>query len=59
MTRRVAVAAALALTAGVAATLALDDADRAYGRPGAAILIALTAAWIGQGITPLIRRRTR
>lgn len=59
MIRRLAVVSAAAVVAGTAATLALAAADRAYGRPGAAILIALAAVWLGQGITPLIRRRTR
>ena len=59
MTRRLVVAAALALPAGVAATLALDAASRAWGNPGAALLLALAAVFIAQAIPPLIRNRNR
>lgn len=56
MIRRLAIPAAAALVAGVAALLAIDAASRAWGNPGAAVLVALAAAWLGQAIPPLIRR---
>ncbi|TDC42071.1 hypothetical protein [Micromonospora sp. KC213] len=55
--RRIAIAGAIALIASTTAILALDAAARAWGNPAAAVLVALAAVWLGQGIAPLIRHR--
>lgn len=55
MTRRRLLATLAATTvAGVAATLALDAAARAWGDPAAAVLVALAAAWLGQTAITLL-----
>lgn len=59
MTRRLAKAATLALVAGVAAALGLAAADRAYGRPGAAVLLALAAVWLPCTLLATLLRRSR
>lgn len=58
MTRRILATLAAATVAGVAAILALDAAARAWGNPGAAVLLGIAAAWLGQTtITLLITTR--
>lgn len=60
MTRRILATLAAALVAGVATLLALDAAARAYGNPSAALLLAITAAWLGTATLHLLiptRRR--
>ena len=52
---RLGIAVALALLAGTAAVLALDAATRAWGNPGSAVLVAIVAVWLGQGIPTVIR----
>ncbi|MGX4657084.1 hypothetical protein ACWCHM_26045 [Micromonospora sp. SCSIO 07396] len=57
--RRLLAALATALVAGVAATLALAAAADAWTHDGAAVLVAVAAAWLGSTIPHLLRRRTR
>ncbi|GLY21678.1 hypothetical protein [Micromonospora sp. NBRC 101691] len=59
MIRRLLIASAIALTAGAAAVLALSAAARTWGDPAAALLLALTAVWLGQAIPPLVRTNRR
>lgn len=57
--RRVLAVSAAALVAGTATVLALAAAERAWGNPASAVLLALAAVWLAQAITLLIRRRPR
>ncbi|MFI6228898.1 helix-turn-helix domain-containing protein [Micromonospora echinospora] len=59
MIRRLLAVLAAATVAGAAATLALTAAARTWGDPAAALLLALTAVWLGQAIPPLIRTNHR
>ncbi|MFF0823036.1 hypothetical protein ACFYUR_21965 [Micromonospora haikouensis] len=46
MTRRLPATPATALVAGVAGVLGIAAAARAWGNPGAAVLLALAAVWL-------------
>jgi hypothetical protein len=55
--RHALVASAAALVAGVTALLALAAAQEAWTSRGAAVLLALAAVWLSQGIRPLLPHR--
>jgi hypothetical protein len=55
--RHALVASAAALVAGVTALLALAAAQEAWTSRGAAVLLALAAVWLSQGIRPLLTHR--